>query len=232
VGGGTPAAGDTWHLPPLASPAGSMPPPSLAAGGRAGACRHPHWRQVAGQGHAATPTGGRWQGQGPCRHPHWRQGGMPPPHWATSPGWTEGGRAGDANGGRGLPAMPMAAGATCRLPRGCRHPQPVLFDKTFRKGSFLAIHSRRWSIRQKFARADVEGGGDVRTVTATVPRNHLQTLRRSVFGCWYRFGVFLQPCSYNADLSHVAQPVCSPVFLASESKNGNSLYYFLGFNIY
>jgi hypothetical protein len=126
---------------------------------RQAACRHHHWRQVAGQGHAATPTGGRWQGRGMpppplaaggrgrghAATPTGGRGACRHPHWATSPGWTEGGRAGDANGGRGLPAMPMAAGATCRLPRGCRHPQPVLFDKTFRRGSFLAIHSRRWS---------------------------------------------------------------------------------------
>jgi hypothetical protein len=110
-------------LPPMASPACG-----LASGGR--------WQ---GRGHAATPIGGR----GACRHPHWRQvlG-----HVTRLNG---GGRAGDANGGRGLPAMPMAAGATCRLPRGCRHPQQVLFDKIFRRGSFLAFHSRRWSHMSK-----------------------------------------------------------------------------------
>jgi hypothetical protein len=116
-------------LPPLALPAcglaqsrracvaaaGSMPPPPLAAGGP---CRHRHWRQV---GHAATPTGGRWQG-GACRHPHWRQ-----------------------VAGRGHAATPNGGRDTCRLPRGCRHPQLVLFDKKFRRGSFLAFHSRRWS---------------------------------------------------------------------------------------
>jgi hypothetical protein len=123
-------------LPPLASPACGLA-----------------WRRRGGRQHAATPTGGRWQGRGhaatpiggrgPCRHPHWRQvlG-----HVTRLNG---GGRAGDANGGRGLPAMPTAAGATCRLPRGCRHPQLVLFDKIFRRGFFLAFHSRRWSHMSK-----------------------------------------------------------------------------------
>jgi hypothetical protein len=30
-------------------------------------------------------------------------------------------RAGNGNGGRGLPALAQAARATCRLARGCRH---------------------------------------------------------------------------------------------------------------
>jgi hypothetical protein len=30
-------------------------------------------------------------------------------------------RAGNGNGGRGLPALAQAARATCRLSRGCRH---------------------------------------------------------------------------------------------------------------
>jgi hypothetical protein len=142
VGGGTPGAGDTCPLPPGPLPAGPCRRwhrrhvAWRGDGGRAwrrqAACRHPHWRQVAGQGpcrhrhwrqvgHAATPTGGRWQG-GACRHPHWRQ-----------------------VAGRGHAATPNGGRGTRRLPRGCRHPQLVLFDKKFRRGSFLAFHSRRWS---------------------------------------------------------------------------------------
>jgi hypothetical protein len=139
VGGGTPAAGDTWHLPPLASPAGP--------------CRRWHRRHVRPPSSRVTwPNGGG--GMPPCRQWGWRHGPCPChlPGPALPPA---------AGGGGGmplpchlppvmvaaccLPAMPTAAGATCRLPRGCRHPQPVLFDKTFRRGSFLALHSRRWS---------------------------------------------------------------------------------------
>jgi hypothetical protein len=95
-----------------------------------------------GRQHAATPTGGRWAmpppplaAGGPCRHPHRRQvagRGMPPTTLA-------------AGGRRGHAATPNGGRDTCRLPRGCRHPQLVLFDKNFRRGSFLAFHSGRWS---------------------------------------------------------------------------------------
>jgi hypothetical protein len=58
-------------------------------------------------------------------------------------------RAGLGDGG--TPHAGVGPGGTCHVSPGqmCRHPQGVLFDKNFRRWSFLAFHSRRWSDASK-----------------------------------------------------------------------------------
>jgi hypothetical protein len=112
-------------------------------------CRQWHWRHAACRCH--VPSHLRPAASG--------IGGMLPASKPRMPCLQARPHAGDANGGRGLPAMAQAARATCRLGRGCRHPQHVLFDKIFGRGSFLAFHSRRWSDASKIRKYPIQGLG-------------------------------------------------------------------------
>jgi hypothetical protein len=49
------------------------------------------------------------------------------------------------------PHAGVGPGGTCHVSPGqtCRHPQGVLFDKKFRRWSFLAFHSHKWSYVSK-----------------------------------------------------------------------------------
>jgi hypothetical protein len=105
-----------------------------------GTCRHPHWRHALVLQHAATPIGGR---------------ALLLQHAATPIG----GRAHPAGRLRTETDMPTTAAGACRhWPR--RHVPRVtwpgvpplvggLFDKIFRRWSFLAFQSRRWSYVSK-----------------------------------------------------------------------------------
>jgi hypothetical protein len=102
----------------------TMLPPPLAAGDVAAPCRHHHWRQVMWQHLAATLACDIHFIHcmtSPCRQRGWRQG--PPGRPKTTCRQRRQGLAGTGPGG------------TCR----------VFFDKNFRRWSFLAFHSRRWS---------------------------------------------------------------------------------------
>jgi hypothetical protein len=159
LSGGTPGPGDTWTCRHphwrQALPRGHAATP---IGGRPhSGWFHRPWRwPTLPRGHAATPTGGRpchvdmpppSLAAGPCHVD------MPPPPLAAGP--TAAGsilqrqHAGDAIGGRPLPAPAQAARATCRLARGCRHSEGVFFGKYFQRWSLLAFHWCRWSLLSK-----------------------------------------------------------------------------------
>jgi hypothetical protein len=131
VGGGTPG------------PGGTCP------------CRRSHRRHVAMWQHAATPIGGRAHLVFSMPPPHAHAATlirhlmhMPPLSLAAGP---TGRMASD------MPAMATAAGVCRHWPR--RHVPRVAwpggaatrrgFDKKFRRWSFLAFHSRRWSHMSK-----------------------------------------------------------------------------------
>jgi hypothetical protein len=120
-----------------------------------------------------------WTRGTPCRHHHWRQGDMAH-HAAITIGGTLAcdihfyslalalaSSLYDVT----LPATRMAAGptettcrqrrqgpagndpdGTCHVSPGQHHSQGVFFDKNFRRWSFLAFHSRRWSHMSKIPR--------------------------------------------------------------------------------
>jgi hypothetical protein len=138
-----PWPGDTWHVPPGPVPVGPCRRSHrrhvawLGGSGHVAACRHPHWRQallcsmppppLAARPWLCASAGSRGQGAtSSCRHRGRRQG---------PPGRTNG-RAGNGNGGRGLPALAQAARATCRLARGAATRRGSFLTKNFAGGLF------------------------------------------------------------------------------------------------